>query len=147
MLTVYRATPAQYAGDLSGEGARLYGGRWNQRGTPALYASPNVSLALLENLVHIEHNEDFPKSYTITVVEVEAEGTLSFVDDLPPNREASQRVGTASLRDADCLGFWVPSIIVQDDRNLILNPRCRLYARSVRVRETYLQPVDQRLNR
>ena len=145
MIVVYRATPALFAGDLSGEGARLYGGRWNERGVPALYTASSVALALLENLVHIGDKADFPVSYTIT--EIEVDGELQTMAEVPPERATSQRLGTGLLADPTCLGFWTPSVVVAHERNLVLNPRCRDFAQRVLVRQTFLQPVDQRLNR
>ena len=45
---------ADAAKAFDGEGARLYGGRWNHRGTRLVYASSTLSLAALECLVHAE---------------------------------------------------------------------------------------------
>ena len=50
---VYRITKDRYANDLSGNGARLYGGRWNSKGVPVVYAGEHRSLCLLEFLVHV----------------------------------------------------------------------------------------------
>src|ERR1035441_3399064 len=44
------------AGAFSGEGARLYGGRWNSPGVSVVYASPSLALAALETFVHLEPN-------------------------------------------------------------------------------------------
>ena len=56
MPRVYRLAKEKHTRDLadlvSGEGARLYGGRWNRKGTPLVYAASHVSLAVLEALVH-----------------------------------------------------------------------------------------------
>ena len=38
---------------FTGEGARIYGGRWNSRGTAVIYVSEHESLAALELLVHL----------------------------------------------------------------------------------------------
>ncbi|MGZ8557843.1 MAG: RES family NAD+ phosphorylase, partial [Chitinophagaceae bacterium] len=51
-MTVFRFTPEKYSGDISGEGARLFGGRWNSIGFPIVYTSINISLSLLEILIY-----------------------------------------------------------------------------------------------
>lgn len=51
-MITYRIVRQKYA-DLAGEGARLYGGRFNPIGIPAVYSSQSISLSLLEILVHI----------------------------------------------------------------------------------------------
>ena len=52
MVLLYRIGKTKRIRDLSGEGARLYGGRWNLKGTPVLYTSDSTALATLETLVH-----------------------------------------------------------------------------------------------
>ena len=52
-MTCYRVVRRKYA-NLSGEGAMLYGGRFNPPGIPAVYTSQSIALALLEVLVHID---------------------------------------------------------------------------------------------
>ena len=51
-MIVYRFANAKYSKDLSGEGSKLFGGRWNNKGTAILYTSTSISLALLELLIH-----------------------------------------------------------------------------------------------
>ncbi len=146
MTTVYRLGKAQYADDLSGEGARRVGGRWNERLTPALYTASAVSLALLECLVHVGEPADLPDDYTVTVIEVDdASAKLFRVAALPPTLQEAQVMGQEFLQDLDIVGFWVPSVVVPTERNLVLNHRARDYSATVLVRETYLLPVDRRL--
>src|SRR6202008_2059462 len=52
LMIVYRVTLARHAGDLTGEGARLHGGRWNPPGIPVIYASLSVALASIECFVN-----------------------------------------------------------------------------------------------
>lgn len=49
-MKVFRLAPSKHALDLSGEGAWLYGGRWNSVGTRALYASQSIALLCLNIL-------------------------------------------------------------------------------------------------
>ena len=51
-MTVYRFTHKKFAGELSGTGARLVGGRWNPVGVSVVYTSESISLALLEVLAN-----------------------------------------------------------------------------------------------
>ena len=43
-MQVYRIAQKAFINDLSGEGARLFGGRWNRRGIPLLYTAESRSL-------------------------------------------------------------------------------------------------------
>ncbi len=58
---VYRVCRARYA-RLDGEGAMLVGGRWNSPGRAVVYMAESISLAVLENLVHMSR-QDFPANY------------------------------------------------------------------------------------
>ena len=49
-MRMYRLAKAKYIHDLSGMGARIAGGRWNEKGTAVLYAAQNRSLAIVEYL-------------------------------------------------------------------------------------------------
>ncbi|MFZ4859989.1 MAG: RES family NAD+ phosphorylase [Desulfuromonadaceae bacterium] len=51
-MIVYRVTHARHASDLTGEGSRLHGGRWNPSGIPMIYASTSVALASIECFVN-----------------------------------------------------------------------------------------------
>ena len=55
-MEVFRISKCKYIHDLSGNGAMLYGGRWNSKGYPVIYASGSRSLAALEVLVHLSRN-------------------------------------------------------------------------------------------
>jgi hypothetical protein len=70
-MICYRVVRRKYA-DLSGEGARLYGGRFNPPGIPAVYSSQSIALALLEVLVHIDKSE-MPTDYIVVAVRFSAQ--------------------------------------------------------------------------
>ncbi len=65
-MTCYRVVRRKYA-DLTGQGARLYGGRFNPPGIPAVYSSQNIALALLEILVHVDKSE-VPSDYIVMAI-------------------------------------------------------------------------------
>src|ERR1035438_4809132 len=66
-MTSYRVVRRRYA-DLSGSGARLYGGRHNPPGIAAVYSSQSIALAVLEVLVHIDRSE-VPQDYAVMAIE------------------------------------------------------------------------------
>ena len=65
-MITYRISRRPYAG-LTGEGARLYGGRFNPPGIPAVYTSQSIALAVLEILVHIDKSE-VPADYVVMAI-------------------------------------------------------------------------------
>ncbi len=140
---VYRLTTAKFASDLSGEGSRLYGGHWNERGTPALYCASSISLALLECLVHIGDRRDLPTSYTIVTIGIT--GRLTKPPAASSKDQQTSAVGTVLLNNPKVLGFWVPSIIVPQEQNLILNPRSPNFASRIRIIQTEELQLDVRL--
>ena len=65
-MLVYRITNPKHT-KLDGEGARIYGGRWNHPGHPLVYAAESRSLAILETRVHLTAT---PKNYLCLVIEI-----------------------------------------------------------------------------
>jgi len=127
MLTVWRVVTQRYADTaFSGEGARLYGGRWNPKGLAMVYTAQSQSLALLEMLV-----QDAPlhASYVIIPVRV-PEQIVAHIDQttLPTDwRELSarndlQQIGAAWIRSGTSAVLAVPSAVVPAEFNYLLNP-------------------------
>lgn len=129
-MRVYRIAQDKYAQDLSGEGARLYGGRWNRKGTSMLYTASNSSLAMLEKLVHIPVYV-FPKDLKITVLELPDTMTIGRIslEDLPEDwmhRSEHPNVldmGDQFVTQATFLCLRVPSAINPIDDNILVNPK------------------------
>lgn len=121
---------------FDGEGARRSGGRWNLPGTAVVYTSATLSLAALEMLVHFDAEEApadlvaipvaFPERLAIREVHVDAlpAGWQSF--PAPPEL---QEMGTAWARELATAVLSVPSAIVPHERNFVLNPAHRDFAR------------------
>lgn len=129
-MTAWRLVKKGRAGDpLSGEGARLYGGRWNHKGVEMVYASEHLSLAVLEIFVHLRKTDmTVPLVYfSVEIPDDSAVEELS-LRDLPRNWRsepppASNRdIGTVWARRASSLALRVPSVIVTEEFNVLINP-------------------------
>ncbi|HUR67480.1 MAG TPA: RES domain-containing protein, partial [Chitinophagaceae bacterium] len=83
-MELYRITQEQYANDLSGNGARLFGGRWNSEGLFAIYSSSTRALALLETLAHTPGKMMDQRSYSLITLSV-------------PNSMVAQEIVISSL--------------------------------------------------
>jgi RES domain-containing protein len=115
--------------ELDGEGALLYGGRWNSPGRPAVYASRALSLAALELLVHIDPARA-PTDLIALAIEVPDALVISLdVARLPkkwrdfPAAKTCAVLGDEWLEEMASVGLVVPSAIVPGEENVILNPR------------------------
>lgn len=128
---IAKETPDYAADDLSGGGAQAVGGRWNRKGTAAVYASTSIALATLETLVHLGGNISIRNAFVVRVdvpQAVWAQRRLVSVASLPPGwlaqppGAASMDVGDAWLcAQSHCL-LVVPSIIVPEECNVVINP-------------------------
>ncbi|WP_428396248.1 RES family NAD+ phosphorylase [Lichenicoccus sp.] len=105
--------------DLSGEGARLYGGRWNRRGRPMVYLASEAALALLEVRVHLDlPPELLPDDYVL--VRAALDGlAVETLEAVPADAAA---FGETWLRERRTPVLRVPSLIVPESANLLLNP-------------------------
>jgi len=113
---------------FSGEGARRNGGRWNSVGIPVVYAASHRSLAMLEILVHLRGKGPlpayitFPIGFDESLVEHVALATLAVGWDAEPATAVSQAVGDNWARAAKTPVLAVPSAIVPEEINYVLNP-------------------------
>jgi RES domain-containing protein len=104
--------------DLSGEGARLYGGRWNSPGHAVVYAAEAAALAVLEVRVHLDLDWSLlPLDYVLMAIDLDALATESLED--PPADPAAFGDAWLASRRSPALG--VPSVLVRESRNLLIN--------------------------
>lgn len=128
MIKIYRIGRRKYANDLSGEGARLFGGRWNQKSVPCIYTSESRALALLEFTVNINIDE-VPRALCITTIEI-PDSSFQIIQepDLPGNWRKSpapaetKDFGTDLFKSSSYSVFKIPSTIITDEFNYIVNP-------------------------
>lgn len=115
---------------LDGEGARLYGGRWSSPGLPVVYTSSSLSLAALEYLVHLDPS-DAPADLVALTIEVPDSIQVATVDQgrldrdwaSSPGCASCQRVGDEWLKTSATPLLRVPSALVPEEYNCLLNPR------------------------
>lgn len=145
-MIVWRLALAAYPA-LDGEGARRRGGRWNEPGTPVVYTSEHLSLAVLESLVHADPDllPDDLTAFQIEVPDEIAESALA-AGPLPDDWEdpdVSVRLGQEWVASGGPV-LVVPSIVVPRERNVLLNPRL---ARASEIRVVGQEPFafDARL--
>jgi RES domain-containing protein len=132
VVLLYRISKTEYATDLRGEGARLFGGRWNLKGTPVIYLSDSTALATLETLVHFSW-DIVPKNRSIITLNLPDDlpvFQLNF-DDLPekwwvnPAPPKLARIGQEWIERRSEVALAVPSSVTPqgEGRNYILNPK------------------------
>ena len=127
-MEVFRLTILKYAQDLSGIGAKLYGGRWNKPGQAVLYTAASRSLALVEVLVHVA-NAYLPTDYQLLTIYIPDNSVIELpIKDLPTNWNNSppsddlKNFSEDWLSTNQYLGLKVPSAVVKGEFNYLLNP-------------------------
>lgn len=142
-MFVYRICGARYTA-LDGEGSRLYGGRWNSPGRPAVYTSTHLSLAALEYLVHVDF-DNLPADLVWLKIEVpDAASMETFPAPTAPNERDAAAFGDDWLASKRTLCLNVPSAVLSVERNIILNPLHGQMA-NVQTLETNVFEFDDRL--
>lgn len=149
-MIVYRLASRRYPA-LDGAGASLYGGRWNHRGTPVIYSAATRSLCALEILASAG---GLANDYLVTPIEIPddlATTTLS-ADSLPAGWNGSEPTrhtrdaGTNWVNSLTSAVLVVPSAVIPQECNYILNPRHRDFT-ALRFGSPEPFHFDQRLYR
>ena len=128
-MRCWRICRRRYAAEAAtGEGARLYGGRWNSRGVRVVYASTSLALAAVETFVNLE-----PNLIPVDLVSIEGE----FPDSLAAQKldqsvlragrqvsrdESLRRFGDEWIRNGETVALLVPSAAIRSEWNVLLNP-------------------------
>lgn len=128
-MFVYRIAKTQYIRDLSGMGARLYGGRWNHKGIGIVYTAESRALATVEYLVHVPLSL-LPGDLSLATLHIPdwvTPKTLAVVD-LPahwrdyPAPPALADLGMQWSLAPETMLLRVPSAVVEHEWNVLINP-------------------------
>lgn len=128
MAVFYRIVQAHWAASaMSGEGARIAGGRWNPPGMAAVYLAESRALAALEILVHAPR-EAMRLDWRIIPVEL-PEKWIRTASDLPsdwrdyPSSSGARNLGGHWLSEGKGAALSLPSVIIPEERFIMLNPQ------------------------
>ncbi len=135
---------------FSGDGARLYGGRWNSPGVRVVYTSTSLALAAIETFVNLEPNL---RPDDLVSIECELPDDIQMArlrpDDLPRHwyttrSESLRRFGDSWIRAGSTVALRVPSAAIRGEWNVLLNPAHPQFAK-VRTYEPRAFEFDVRM--
>jgi len=138
------------ASAFSGEGARLYGGRWNSQGVRAVYTSPSLALAAIETFVHLEPNLR-PDDLVSIEAELPDNVHVERIDlKVLPRKwywlrdESLRAIGDHWIRAGKAIALHVPSAAIQGEWNVLLNPEHSDF-RKLKIRKPKAFEFDLRM--
>ncbi len=128
-MIVFRLCKREYRKDLSGNGARKFGGRWNSKGTSMVYTGETRALCSTEIAVHSPYGI-IPEDHFMVSIEIPKHITIAELSlkDLPPEwnffpqQEETQKIGDAFIQEGKYLVLKVPSATIQGEHNYLINP-------------------------
>jgi len=129
VIQIWRIVKPPHASTaFEGEGPKIFGGRWNQKGSSVVYTSESLALAVLEIFVQI----DSPPSAELVSIPALIPPELSIktiqAKELPENwntypaNHITKNLGTIWLTNLETLILKVPSVIIPSEFNYLINP-------------------------
>jgi RES domain-containing protein len=150
-MKLYRISKCNFIEDLSGTGAALYGGRWNSKGVYILYTATTLSLAILETIVHLP---GLPKEdFCMIEIEIPTNSITTITEKQLPSRwnefpslSVLKKMGDSFIKKGEFLALKIPSAIVPEEFNYLLNPAHADFKKVKITRKKNLS-FDERLKR
>ncbi|HMQ06757.1 MAG TPA: RES family NAD+ phosphorylase [Saprospiraceae bacterium] len=149
-MELFRIARDNYIHDLSGTGAKIYGGRWNRPGVPVLYTSQARSLALLELIVHFRSSHAFALPYSFAVIKTDPSLIEPFdASNLPENwiqlhQEILWKWTEYYFYEKNVCIVKVPSVLVKGEYNFLINPLHSLFSDNVIIKHIEDALLDKR---
>jgi len=129
-------------------------GRWNLRGSRVLYTSNSPSLCAWEVFAHQVGTDSWPEDLLLLKIGVKEKNIISVnPQDLPQGwntlsyKNNARRFGTSLFSKNDIPGFWIPSVVIREDYNLVLNPLFPNYSDLVTLEKAYPFDYDDRFRK
>ena len=126
-MILYRFARAEFSNNLTGEGARRFGGRWNSPGNAILYTSFTISLALLELLIHSASYDEIVSNQLIEIeipnFAYKEVSLLKLKKDWYEDEDYSKNIGDDFIAAKSSLLLKVPSAIIPEENNMLINPK------------------------
>ena len=151
-MIVYRIAKKEYIEDLSGNGAKRTGGRWNPKGTPILYCASTSSLAILEKLVSIDMDL-LPEDLCIAALEIPKSKILIIPEEeLPknwnhyPSPDALKSIGKSWIELGNFCTLQIPSAVNSMESNYLINVNHPLMEK-IKIKEVTPFRIDNRLSK
>lgn len=127
MITAWRVVKEKRASEaFLGEGPRRFSGRWNHKGTAVVYVSETLSLAVLEQFIHLGR-EGMHIPFVFFKVEIPDHVSVAVLKDLPkdwrhePPPDSTKGVGSKWAESKSSLALCVPSVIIPTESNYLIN--------------------------
>jgi RES domain-containing protein len=127
-MHIYRFGLKKFISDLSGQGAKIYGGRWNAVGNAMLYSSYSPSLAMLEFACNASGITKTIQTSLLTLkLDSKVKIEIITLNDLPanwqqvPSPDSLKVIGNNWLKSNKTLVLKVPSAIMPLESNLLIN--------------------------
>ena len=127
-MHLWRIGRAIFAGSaFTGEGSRLFGGRWNPKSMRIVYTSTSLALAAVEYFVNIDPSDapdDLIASEAVlpSTLSIEHLDSSSLLSAELPNTLEIKRIGADWIRSRRSVALQVPSLAVEGEWNILLNP-------------------------
>ena len=135
---------------FDGDGARLFPGRWNSRGTPIVYTASSQALAILEIYVHCESEDLIHDQFVTIPISIASDCILALDNSLPedwnthPASASTRIIGDNWVAENASVVLAVPSVVAPLERNYLLNPNHPDFKKII-IKEPIPFNFDQRL--
>ncbi|WP_346239250.1 RES family NAD+ phosphorylase [Niabella insulamsoli] len=149
-MIIYRLVRSEFSEDLSGQGAFLYGGRWNSKGQHALYCAHHISLAVLEIVVNYDRTATpLLPSYHLVEIQIPDNEVIEIDQtamkaNWSADSDYTRYIGDEFLKSQTDLILKIPSAVIPEESNYLLNPT-HVDFRKIKIVRSRAYGLDTRL--